>query len=101
MSKDEELVKSLYRKLNMLKQEGKEDSNRSVSTSEMTQEEINKVLDLLLERLLDSREREKQKAIERKKNLKHQGIRDIAIKCIVPAFVLGKWLVERISEHLH
>jgi len=101
MPKDEKLVKSLYKKLNMLKEEEKEDSNKLVSLSEITKEELDKMLDLLLERLLDSREKEKQKVIEQEKKSKHQSIKDLAIKSIVPVFVLGKWIAEKVWEHMH
>jgi hypothetical protein len=101
MPQDDDLIKSLYRKLNTLKQEEKEISNGSVSSSELTQEECDKMLTILEDRMLDSREKEKKKAVEREKKLKHQSIRDLAIKGIVPVFVLGKWIVERVWEHLH
>lgn len=98
-------ILSLYSKLSLWREEAKGNLKNPVSSVELTEKQRILIQDLLIGKLLESRKEEKQKAVKKEKSRegeksRRQEIKDRAIKYIVPVFVLGRWLIEVLQDHL-
>ena len=97
----------LYGKLNALKYAGievpdKSISQRSVSKSALTSKELQILIDLLKNKMLAS-ELEKQNSLNTKSQKPKRMVlkASIILRYVIPVWMLAKWLVEKLWDHVH